>query len=619
MQTLLQPGAKSCGCGGGCGCQGSVVPTSAPTPQPTMGAAKATRPQTASTLLQPRQPSACGTPDPKATRIRHRLARRGKPGLPLVPGPMALRPGRRPPEYPVDPHRPSAVARRGHPTVSLAGVSAGGPDPHRDSALVASGRILWAPPSPPGATGAAGALPGGPTSRPLTLAWRDTEVTLPRAFYLSYLSTLNALRAERSAEGRGAVSSVSSALDTLWPEVRAAAAAAGAYGDRARETWRGMLQCYNLPRETWVAEMTAKGDDYRPMFWMAEWGAPFEVYCRIMQLVRTYADTAQDHVSRSSACDGFSTWLRRAVMGEPVDNAVVSAPCRVGIQFINADADTAYNPSLGGAAWVSTCSVGGIELPTATGSCAAGYYVPVDDEDEDDVYEAGRPWDDWEAMWDATDAILRPDRADAPHHYYPYNAADSSAHVPLGRGLVLVRLHPTWLAWYGYVVDHLLFLARITVDYARWAARSLPLVKPKYEALLDTARRFARYALRLLVPCAELMIHELGHIYAGGGHCDWAKYPSTNDCCFGMAGARFTCFVTQALGLPPNEVEGPYVGASPPGRFIDNLWECMFDTTVLLACRVQCDVLDPGAIGGGAHLCTSPCAGPAHYRCEVLT
>ena len=509
----------------------------------------------------------------------------------------------------------AAVARREvpdpvHGRVLLAGVSPDGPDPHRDSAVLEGGHILL-----PGAGSSAtirpassSLLPGGPGSRPLTLAWRDTEVTLPLDFYLDYLGNINALRAAGSAGSRGTTSSVASALDLLWPEVRAAAEAAGAFGDDARTAWRDMLLCYNLPRETWVTEMTAKGDAYRPMFWMAEWGAPFEVYCRIMQLVRTYADAAQDRVSGSTACDGYSSWLRRAVMGEDVKTAWSGTRrCKVGIQFRNADAATAWSPGSGAASWLGTCTVAGIAVPVATGSCTAGY--------DPELGEDGVDWDDWASWWDPSDVILRP--VDTYRSaYFPENRTSSRAYVATGLELAQVHFHPNWLAWHAYICDHLLFLARITLDYYRWAYPSLS--DGEAEALQVTARRFARYALRLMVDCAELLIHELGHIYTGGGHCDWSKYPSDNDCCFGMAGARFSCFAIQALGLPPGAVDGPYLG-SPTGLHTDDLTECVYDTSVLHACRVSCELHDVGEVAGGARYCAVPCAGLFDMECEELS
>ncbi len=492
--------------------------------------------------------------------------------------------------------RPTRGSTEEFSTVLRPGIVPGGPDPHRDSLRV---RDLIRPPAatriePPAAI--ASTDPGAPGSPLLTLQWRDVSVTVPQRWYLDYLSVVDELRAEGSNGARGPVSSVSMATSLLWSNFISAASAAGAVGSSARSTWQDMLVCTNLPRDDYAATATAHGTP--PMFWMSGWGAPLEVFINVQRMIRTYAGFVQDTVSSSTRCEGFGDWIRDACMGAAsVGFDEDSGTCRVGFSYRNADRATAWSPVTGTALYGHACSEA-----TAVGSCGSGFDIADGD--------PGNPWDEWTAVWNERTQTFLPD----PPAISGGPATASTLAAWADVQVQILNFHPIVLAWEGFLCDYLMFLARLSLDYARSISDTA--TASHVASIMDSARRFARFALRIIVQDAGLHIHEYGHVYADKGHCE-----SANDCCFEFAAHVFRCGVIQALGLPPDVSSGPYDGILT-GNLISNasaICHVTKDPTADDAStETWCQLDDVGVPGGGGFFCAFPCDGDRDLTCVEL-
>lgn len=116
-----------------------------------------------------------------------------------------------------------------------------------------------------------------------------------------------------------------------------------------------------------------------------------------------------------------------------------------------------------------------------------------------------------------------------------------------------VNLHPVDIAWLGAVVDRIMFIAHMCLDYSAGFRRS--------DELGDTfrlqAEYLSRYALMLMADQARVIVHEVGHVFLGESHCS-----DGHNCCFDVAADAWFCRVTARLGLP----SAVYNSAVVPGR-----------------------------------------------------
>jgi hypothetical protein len=105
---------------------------------------------------------------------------------------------------------------------------------------------------------------------------------------------------------------------------------------------------------------------------------------------------------------------------------------------------------------------------------------------------------------------------------------------------------PATLAWNAISCDWILFLARMSLDYARYLADSGDVGDA--QSYFKTAVYLGRYALRILADMTSTFIHELGHKLVAATHCD-------ADCCMAAAQSKWLCRLRGLLGLPNGAYE----------------------------------------------------------------
>lgn len=349
----------------------------------------------------------------------------------------------------------------------------------------------------------------------------------------------------------GMVSSVSETLDALWPTFRNAARG-------EMETFYKLQGCYNLGRSE-----TAK--DY--VFFMSGWGAPHKLYLYTMQMIYTYIHFA-DYPLGSFECQGFHKFMEILLMGERATQNKDEDPktCSLAMNFVNKNQGDGYR---------------------VFDACMAN---------KDCDYKVGNKsvaWDSWESLWLEERGCFTGDPSDtstcrgAPH--------SSSASATGGR--FNVNLHPVELAFDGWLIDQIMFYARMARDFGLYLLHTLKSTDGL--AYLSAAKCIARYALRLMARWGQLIIHELGHVYLGSGHCK-------HNCCFDVAADSWWCKVLGKLGLPAYSYQ-PFGGN-------DYSQESAVQYDLEDGCGREsaytswiCDVKDVGAAGQDSDFCSTGC------------
>lgn len=97
-----------------------------------------------------------------------------------------------------------------------------------------------------------------------------------------------------------------------------------------------------------------------------------------------------------------------------------------------------------------------------------------------------------------------------------------------------VIFHPSWLWFEGVLDDELMLWAGVALEYY-YITRD--------RSYYDAAYKLGRHVLRHILRWCVHAIHEIGHVFCGGSHCD------TNGCFMDHAGLRFECAVRARLGL----------------------------------------------------------------------
>lgn len=167
-----------------------------------------------------------------------------------------------------------------------------------------------------------------------------------------------------------------------------------------------------------------------------------------------------------------------------------------------------------------------------------------------------------------------------------------------------ITWHPQLLAWFGYVCDYILFLARLAWDLARdYGSRLRPMER---DALRDKARLLGRYALRIIADRGRVQIHELDHVWQGrGGHC------SAGSCCFELSAQRWLCSVSAWLGLPlqTGTANAADTWADAVRRYEDDYCATITNSVLWHSPDVYCWLADLGETGGRWAFACSDCYG----------
>lgn len=376
------------------------------------------------------------------------------------------------------------------------------------------------------------------------------------------------------------------------------------------------LGCYALPTTTMAAEM-----DY--LFFYASYGAPYYLWITSAAMVYAYADEATDQTTSASCggascCTGYTAFLRNVIAG-------------------GTDTVSSYSTSRDVTGCMNFHFVGAGGAGTAT-ACTSS--MPWRDCTEYMKDCAGAGWNDWFIALPAgssfSDILAPGNYIYDPTTHNPADAADCGADnfEPTGPGTGCgtnwygenwhVSYGAAPLAFDGYTMDVIMFLAGLVYDYTR--TRISPLnppsgglgprlqlnPNPDYVEGMRSARRLAGYALRIAAQWGYHTIHEVGHTYNGDNHCTtWA-------CCSELAAQRWLCKTEGLLGLPFCEYYTKAADGSgdwDSATYAGTAGNCM---DLCATCETgqpafTCTVIDPGERNASADVTFSvgSCAAPS--------
>ncbi|MCK6507985.1 hypothetical protein L6R53_32235 [Myxococcota bacterium] len=421
--------------------------------------------------------------------------------------------------------------------------------------------------------------------------YRATEFTIPAAWLASYQSALLVQHAAGDGDAVGTVSGIDAALSFLWADVKILVRAAGVDPG----SFDGLLSCYNLSTDTMPAEMGAS-------FWHRGWGPPLEFHRWTLALITAFSRQIEEPCTGDWHCDGFGAWVESVLRDERTATDLEGeGPCRVKFRYMNDDTSVARTADTEEAAERWTCGA----MAGRSTACDEGFLVlhRVDLTryvDRGLSWDSGLPPSSFDAVanaWIANGATTHPSGSAST----PPKSSSVTAFVEDATWAVTQR--PEYLAWHGFLVDYILYLARMAFDYAAdLEDGAAPFERADYRR---KAWELGRYALRLLVDQGRLVIHELGHVHNGwGGHC------SNGECCFDLAAYRWECALVAQLGLPIDPGTSSATSTwTNAGRAVNRSYCQSSGSTVTSEPRVYCGVLTPGDPGSRWLFWCTNCSG----------
>ncbi|MCK6523130.1 hypothetical protein L6R49_17045, partial [Myxococcota bacterium] len=362
-------------------------------------------------------------------------------------------------------------------------------------------------------------------------------------------------------------SDATEALDTLWPEFRAALSAADIDWAALHET----IDCWQIP---------TTGVQARYLFWRDGHGAPHRYFLNALAMVQAYHKHANGgRRGESYKCDGLDDFLAALDSGKNRKNMQgVKGQVRFNVRGSDSLITTQVGPFKTG--WfqeqsflvTDTCS-------QYTPSCLGGDWDMWDGLAE--VKSANEP--NGNPAWNTNIKGMRSlPRGVKNPEVLPDGASDGSVErcgslAYASASSWQVNFHAVTVAWWGMVADFLLFYARMALDYVRDG-------RGGQEYIDDVAVPLARQVLTMLSDTGWLLIHEIGHIYMGKGtgHCN-------TECCFETASRRWQCKVRGALGLYNS---GVYLDHMSPGWLSSLQKACSTDDRAAMgheSCEWQID------------------------------
>ena len=438
-------------------------------------------------------------------------------------------------------------------------------------------------PGPRGQAPAPAPLSGAPPPSGLTareevasFSSRDQSFTIPFDWYEAWLLDWTHVYRQGRDAAHGKVHSVHQTLDVLWAAFRSESR-----GDP--DVFRKLLGCYNLHRDDWEWE-------HAYQFWNDGWGAPFRFHVYACQLVLTYvqyANTKDVNPYTNDAfaqCRKFPEFLEAMLEGKSAERHEAyfgdgrRESCSLAIHY--SSAQRGYGP---------------VNEPCHSwklaDTCHEGYNPGVCD---------GKTWDDWDLRWVGSEGCYT-GRESGEDCQPPKSGCGG---IAFG-GSWNVVFPPNQLAYHGLVADRIMHLARLALDYA-YALGDEGDLAGAAEYLL-TAQRLSRYVLCMLADHGETLIHEIGHVYLGGGHC-----PHGHHCCFESASNAWKCRVRAHLGIPLYTYERRGSGDfdNPDAAFLDNCASCSTDSGTLRYHALYCDTVVDGTPGQVATVAALPCWSP---------
>ncbi len=386
------------------------------------------------------------------------------------------------------------------------------------------------------------------------------------------------------------------------------------------------LGCYALPTTTMATEMGC-------LFFTTGYGAPYVAWVVSAALVYAYADEATDKTTSAdcdglSCCDGYTTFLRTVVAGgtATVSKHSTSWPTTscMNFHFIGADEGPPSASDCSGSLSKTNCN-------SYSGTNGGQDCTPV-------------AWNDW--FVDAAPGSFADLMAGGVYIYDPKSytpdpkkTCGSDAGGPNGEGGAtgpVTGCGSSWfglnwhcwlgaapLAFDGYVMDAVMFLANLVYDHVRATIRpfshvtsSLPagvmfVFNPDYVEAMGVARRLAAYALRIPARWGYHTVHEVAHTYTGDNHCTgWA-------CCGELAAQHWLCRVEGLLGLPFCEYYTDPIDGSGDWDATENLGTAVNCKDLCVGCETgqptfSCTFAAPGERNDAAdvHFEVGSCADP---------
>jgi len=400
--------------------------------------------------------------------------------------------------------------------------------------------------------------------------YRDTEFTVPATWYRMYQADLAGQHAGDIRERYGMVSGVNEFLAMAWADFASVFASTG-----VRDTvWLDMLSCYNLPRETMP-------DDIGAQFWHSGWGPPYWVYRTINALVMSYAAYINEPCTGDEHCEGLWRFIKDGLSGDEVTNRH-GVSCRFSFRFMNTDADNARVGASGETSDAFRCGSKKGDAYACNEGFLVTYWYPGDEVPPGTVVGPaglfGRLYVDRGYPWDS--GLPPSHMGSSSHQWYPAKDAwtTNPGNMPmpamtsgiiayvLDRTFTVTR-RPSNLAWRGYVVDSILYMARLAYDCAE--SRISGLSDEERSAYRTRSYELGRYALRILAEAGATLIHELGHVHNGeGGHCGHGQ------CCFELAAQRWTCALIETMGLPLRAGGSPHSDTWTTRSYRESNGEC---------------------------------------------
>lgn len=415
---------------------------------------------------------------------------------------------------------------------------------------------------------------GGGTSDPLPFGYRDQWFEVPGDWYAEWIADHAEVYKVPTYVSHGKVSSVDTTLDALWYPFRSIA-------EGVETDFDELVGCYNLDWDEdefkWV---------YAFNFWSNSPCAPLYVHRYACQLLLTFWSDIdyrdfEDIDDPFALCEGLGTFIRKLLRGDNASRSSESndssgeESCFLTMQYRNSE--RGFDRFRNDCEDNVDCDVG-FNPPGGNAACLGEKY-------EDFVLG----WVDSENCYTGDGSSTNCDG--------PVPGCDNAA---LGGNWRIV-FHPIDLAFRGLVCDRIMHLARMCMDYA-FDAGDLS-IQLQY---MDTASNLSRYALGIVARHASTMVHELGHVYLGSGHC-----ADERNCCFDHAADAWLCRVRAKLGLPVNEWEHRASGdfANPDGLWEDRCASCSTDDGVERKKWVRCDTGTDGKVGETADFVAYPCWG----------
>lgn len=423
---------------------------------------------------------------------------------------------------------------------------------------------------PPGRLGA-----GRSSGLPVWFGYRDTEFTVPSRWLVRYQAALARQYALGTGEDVGIASGIDRALSVLWgdvwPAVRAAAVDLAGFDS--------LLSCYNLPTDTMPADIDAR-------FWHTGWGPPQQFYRWTNALIVAFARHIEEPCTGDEHCVGLAGFIDSVLRGESTEKDLLGAgPCRLRFRMMNDDTANAYVAGTSDSREIWRCGeYSGLVTP-----CDEGF-LRVESGRSRLLSDMGFGWNRGLPPYTFnTTANAWIARFKLSHPSTEMSKPDTSTSMVayVYDGTWSITLRPELLAWYGFVCDYILYLARMALDYAQD-----PLGAPAGDRAEYRRKAFelSRYALRIIVDQGRLVIHELGHVHNGwGGHC------SRGNCCFDLAGHRWRCALTALMGLPMDTGTSNAADTWTNISRTDDRTYCQpRSSTVTGMPVVHCGVLEPG-------------------------